>query len=177
LTKAGGGARVPGFDTGDAGSGQRPEGTTLPCADEDHGKGDAGQVRGAGVQAAEPEHADGGDGEAGGEQQTVAESAGQPSGGDRDDEVDHGHREERDAGGEWAVALDGLQVLGDEEPEAHHRAEEQDPSGVGADALRTGEQPQRQNGLPGAPLVDQESSQQNHAGRERGDGDRVAPAT
>jgi len=54
-------------------------------------------------------------------------------------------------------------------------APERDPSGVGADPLTAGEQPQRHDGLPGAPLVDHEPGQQHYPGHQRGDGERVPP--
>src|SRR5438105_6260427 len=49
-----------------------------------------------------------------------------------------------------------LRVLGDGEPEAHHAPRNRDPSGVGADPLGAGEQPQRHDRLSGARFVDHE---------------------
>jgi len=66
-----------------------------------------------------------------------------------------------------------LRVLGDGEPEAHHGAEEKDPSGVAADPFGAGEQPQRHDRLSGARLVDHEPGQQRHRERVGGDGDGV----
>jgi hypothetical protein len=83
-------------------------------------------------------------------------------------EVRQSNRQEGEAGFDGAVAGDGLQPLGGEEPERCHRAEEEQPGGVGAGALAVGEEAQRHDGLGCAALVGDEQREQDHAGRDRG---------
>jgi hypothetical protein len=91
-------------------------------------------------------------------------------------EVRQSNRQEGEAGFDGAVAGDGLQPLGGEEPERCHRAEEEQAGGVGAGALTVGEEAQRHDGLRRVALVDDEQREQDSTGRDRGRVGGFAPS-
>lgn len=170
------GTRVLRCDTGDAGRGERSEEAALPDADEDHRQHEPVHAGARGRGEAEPGHADHRADEADEEDAAVADATGQPRHGHRHREVGKGRGEEGDAVLERGVAGDALEVLAEEEPEADHRGEDEDACRVGAAPLPVGEEAEREDRLHGATLPEDEGGEQEDAGGERRQRDRVGPA-
>ena len=174
VDEAAGDAGVAGLDAGHAGGGQAAEAEALTEAEDDHRDGDAEQV---GVSMATRLT-----------QAVPISIPAQPTTASpwlltRSRAVTMAAAitaavtgQERESGLERAEAGDALQVLGHEEEEADQRAVEEEPGAVGAGAAAVGEQPQREQRLLHAGLVDDEAGEQHDARRHGGDRGRRGPA-
>src|SRR5262245_46607280 len=140
-----------------------------PTTAQNHLSGD-GEVGGACVVGGDPQQSDAPQAKASGHDRLVAGSDREPGAHQGGDGDGGGHGQEADAGAEGRVALDELEVLGDEEREPGEGQERDGNGAAGSGETRVPKQPDVEHRARHAALDVDEHGQDAKAGGDGGEG-------
>ena len=164
----------------DAGRGRvdgRGEDHAEAQAHDEQGGQDATRVAGGGGEPGQVAHRDDAQHHAGGDQDARPEPGQGHDAGDVGADQDAAHeRQEQQPAGQRAVALDHLQIVGEEQEDTEDRDPGQADRDVGAAAGAVQDHPQREQRVADPLLGEHEGGQEQHPGGQAADGQRGRPA-